>query len=978
MVKKTLLLVGLLWGMTCCTAQSVDLYVSPSGADTNSGLAGKPLATLAAAQQKARKYVGKEAVTIHVADGVYYLSKTLTLTPEDSGAEAHPVLYKADSEGGAVLSGGAELKLVWQRHLNGIFKAKTPAGLNIDQLFINGISQRMARYPNFDPAKKAKPYQGFSANAFSKDRAKSWDNPVGGYIHAMHRAGWGGYHYVITGKDESGEVTYEGGWQNNRQMGMHKAHRMVENIFEELDVAGEWFHDASAETLYYQPAADLKLDEAKVEVVRLRHLVELKGSEKKPVHHVTFQGFTVRHAARTFMDCKEPLLRSDWTIYRGGAFLLTGTEHIQILDSEFDQVGGNAIFVNKYNRNVLIKGCHIHDCGASGVCFVGDPKAVRDPLFEYGEKNDLAKIDRIVGPKTNNYPAECAVEDCLIHGIGRVERQPAGVQISMAQGIAIRDASIYDTARAGINISEGTWGGHLIERCDVFDTVLETHDHGSFNSWGRDRYWRRDKENSSQVAVDKDPELPFLDAMKTTVIRDSRWRCDHGWDIDLDDGSSNYDIYNNLLLNKGLKLREGFRRHVYNNVMPFGWFHPHVWYQGSNDRVYGNIFAQRHGPARMKTKFNRDQTMVDRNLFTKSDPKILEFSKRLGWDSNSKLGRAMYIEPDSGNFGVKEGSPALSMGFKNFSMDQFGVKKTSLKAIARTPEIPKLKTRPNDATPKQALAGKICTAWQGTLLQDLKGDEFSAFGASKDEGGIALEKVAENSAAAKGGLLVGDLIQGVNGKPVSNINQFFQAIRKSTDEPAGVKLKVLRNQKPSEVSVLPSTVMMIESVQSPDGFKKLTPPAASTYKITTNKKTSNEPLESLTDGNLAANFGPVFRNGIVDGMYKMDLGSVKPVAAISSWTFRKDKNRGKQKLTVFVSNANNDPGWDLNKLTPIGSIVTGATEMKYTATSLQASEGQVIGNYRWIVWAVYPISDTGGGENTAFQEMGVSIRADDK
>ena len=225
---------------------------------------------------------------------------------------------------------------------------------------------------------------------------------------------------------------------------------------------------------------------------------------------------------------------------------------------------------------------------------------------------------------------------------------------------------------------------------------------------------------------------------------------------------------------------------------------------------------------------------------------------------------------------------------------------------------------------------------------------------------------------------MGDLIQGVNGKPVSNINQFFQAIRKSTDEPAGVKLKVLRNQKPSEVSVLPSTVMMIESVQSPDGFKKLTPPAASTYKITTNKKTSNEPLESLTDGNLAANFGPVFRNGIVDGMYKMDLGSVKPVAAISSWTFRKDKNRGKQKLTVFVSNANNDPGWDLNKLTPIGSIVTGATEMKYTATSLQASEGQVIGNYRWIVWAVYPISDTGGGENTAFQEMGVSIRADDK
>ena len=972
--KILLLLISLLWSMTCCTAQAVDLYVSPSGADTNSGLAGQPFASLAAAQQKARDYAGKEAVTIHVADGVYYLPETLKLTPKDSGSENHPVLYKADNEGGAVLSGGSELELTWQPHRDGIFKAKTPAKLSIDQLFINGVSQRMARYPNFDPEKKAKPYQGFSSNAFAKNRAKNWRNPAGGYIHAMHRSGWGGYHYVITGKDKSGKVTYEGGWQNNRQMGMHKEHRMVENIFEELDAAGEWFHDASAKTLYYQPTAGLKLDEAKVEVVRLRHLVELKGSEKKPVHHITFQGFTVRHAARTFMDCKEPLLRSDWTIYRGGAFLLTGTEHIQILDSEFDQVGGNAIFVNNYNRNVLVKGCHVHDCGASGICFVGDPKAVRDPLFEYGEKNNLAKIDRTVGPKTNNYPAECAVEDCLIHGIGRVERQPAGVQISMALGITVRDASIYDTARAGINISEGTWGGHLIERCDVFDTVLETHDHGSFNSWGRDRYWRRDKENSSQIAVDKDPELPFLDAMKTTVIRDSRWRCDHGWDIDLDDGSTNYDIYNNLLLNKGLKLREGFRRHVYNNVMPIGWFHPHVWYQGSNDRVHGNIFSQRHSPARMKTKYTREQTMVDRNLFTANDPNILSFSKRLGWDANSILGDAMYVDPDSGDFRVKDDSPALPLGFKNFPMDQFGVKKASLKAIARTPVIPDLKTNTSQPTRKQPpLEPEVYTAWQGTLLQDLKGEEFSAFGASKDEGGIALEKVAEGSAAAKGGLLVGDLIQGVNGKPVSNIKQFLQAIRKSADKPSALTLKVLRNQQPSEVSILPSTVMMIESAKSPDGFKNLTPPNASRYKITTSRKTGNQPVESLTDGKLAANFGPVFSNGTADGAYKMDLGSVKPITAISSWSFRKGSKRGNQNLTVFVSNADKDPGWDLDKLTPIGSIVTGATDMDYTAGSLQASEGQVIGNFRWIVWAAYPVSNSGGGENTAFQELGVSI-----
>ena len=320
--------------------------------------------------------------------------------------------------------------------------------------------------------RKRPPIRATAADAFSKERAANWADPTGGYIHAMHVHRWGGYHYRITGKDAKGEVTYEGGWQNNRQMGMHKDYRMVENIFEELDAAGEWFHNAETSTIYYMPAAGVDIAKAKVEVVRLRHLIELQGTQEAPVKFISLKGFTVRHAARTFMDCKEPLLRSDWAIYRGGAFLLTGTEDVSILDCEFDQVGGNAVFVNNYNRRVKVAGCHIHDAGASGVCFVGDPKAVRNPLFEYNETQDLSKIDQTPGPKTDNYPADSIVEDCLIHGIGKVEKQPAGVQISMAQGITVRDVSIYDCARSGINVSEGTWGGHLIEGCDVFDTVL--------------------------------------------------------------------------------------------------------------------------------------------------------------------------------------------------------------------------------------------------------------------------------------------------------------------------------------------------------------------------------------------------------------------------------------------------------------------------------------------------------------------------
>jgi hypothetical protein len=94
------------------------------------------------------------------------------------------------------------------------------------------------------------------------------------------------------------------------------------------------------------------------------------------------------------MENREPLLRSDWTIYRGGAVMFEGCEDCGLDGCFFDQVGGNAVFVNKYNRRVAITTCKIVDAGASGVCFVGDPKAVRSPLFEYSEKQPLEQIDR--------------------------------------------------------------------------------------------------------------------------------------------------------------------------------------------------------------------------------------------------------------------------------------------------------------------------------------------------------------------------------------------------------------------------------------------------------------------------------------------------------------------------------------------------------------------------------------------------------
>ncbi|MEN8735438.1 MAG: PDZ domain-containing protein [Lentimonas sp.] len=942
---------------------TTELYVSPDGKDSNRGTKASPVVSLQRAKELARSTAGKNSVQVNVADGVYYLPETLVFESHDSGTETNPIVYRSINEGGAVLSGGSKLDLKWSAYKDGIFQATTPRGLNIDQLFINGKSQRMARYPNYDPNQPTAAYQGFAADAISKEKAASWANPTGGYIHAMHRARWGGYHYEITGKDASGELVYEGGWQNNRQMGMHKDFRMVENIFEELDAPGEWFHNAKTNTLYFKPEVETDLNNAVVEVVRLRHLIEFKGTQAAPVKFVILQGFTVRHAARTFMDTKEQMLRSDWAIYRGGAVMLTGTENIAIVDCEFDQVGGNAIFVNNYNRRTLVKGCHIHDAGASGVCFVGDPNAVRDPLFEYRETNDLTKIDRTVGPKTDNYPSLGVVEDCLIHGIGRVERQPAGVQMEMAMKITVRDTSIYDTARAGINVGDGAWGGHLIEGVDVFDTVMETHDHGSFNSWGRDRFWHSNR-NASQIEIDKDPTMPFLDAMHTTVIRNSRWRCDHGWDIDLDDGSSNYDIYNNLMLNGGLKFREGFRRRAWNNVMLNNGFHPHVWYNNSNDEFYSNIVMRSPRGADVPTKTATGKR-VDSNLFFTKYPEELERYTPVGWDVNSIAGDPLFVDPASGNFQVKEGSPAFKVGFKNFPMDQYGVKKPSLKAIARTPIIPELKherTKARTAPMEQAPV----LYWLGARLQDLSDQDFSAYGTVKEDGGIALSDVPKNSPAAKAGFQQKDLIQGINGKPVKNIKELLKAYAEAGH--AELSVKTVRHQQTADLPVKTAPYLVIASSAPAGGLS-----AKTAGKLSSNEPTKNDPLSVLVDGQLDKAYGPIFPNGTSDGIYKLELDKLQPVTAITSWSYNQGNNRGAQIVTVYGSNSATDPGWktkDRSKFTPIASIDTRKLKSgEFTGASLRARDGNTLGSFKWIIWKVSALNNK--GENTAFQELTV-------
>ena len=769
--------------VTCSNINGQNIYVSLNGSDNNSGTIKQPVATVNKALELVNgiRKSDKETVTINILEEEYHLPAPILITPKHNN-----IVIKGEGANNTILKGSKKIETNWKSYNEHIWVTDIAVDFDFSQLIINGKKQVLARYPNFDP--NGRYWNGHASDAISEERVGSWTNPKGGFVHAMHAGKWGGFHYEIIGVDENNELLLKGGHQNNRPSKMHSELRMVENVFELLDHENEWYFDKEKRKLYFWPSETMNLNNTVVEVSQLKHLVEFKGTSNNAVRNVEISNLNFQFSQRTIMEEYEPLLRSDWTIYRGGAILMEGTESCVISNSEFSNLGGNVIFVNAYNRNVTITGNHIHNVGASAISFVGESSSVRSPSFQYMEFVDIEDRDTIPGPANNQYPSDCLVENNLIYNIGTIEKQVAGVQISMAMNIHVKNNSIYKVPRAGINVSEGTFGGHIIEYNDVFKTVLETHDHGAFNSWGRDRFWYPKNWKIMDALVTENPDMPYWDAVHTTVIRNNRFRSDHGWDIDLDDGSSNYHIYNNLCLQGGIKLREGFYRTVENNIMINNSFHPHVWFTNSDDVFKNNIMMTKYFDIKLRG-WGKE---VDYNLFP--DELALNLAQKNNTDEHSLYGKPLFENPVEGNFKVKADSPALKLGFVNFPMDKFGVQKPELKAIAEQPEIPELIF-------EQTQLVKIKKVkWLGGVIKNIETkEEQSAYGVNNKEG-VIIVKASQKSKLSQHGVLAGDVIVTINHNTVKDITTLLRAYNKLPDN-SNAEFLIIRNQQELKITV---------------------------------------------------------------------------------------------------------------------------------------------------------------------------------
>jgi hypothetical protein len=259
-------------------------------------------------------------------------------------------------------------------------------------------------------------------------------------------------------------------------------------------------------------------------------------------------------------------------------------------------------------------------------------------------------------------------------------------------------------------------------------------------------------------------------------------------------------------------------------------------------------------------------------------------------------------------------------------------------------------------------------AWQARI-RDIAGlGDRSAYGLP-DESGVLLLDVPVASPAAKAGLQKNDVIIACNGQPVRTAGD----LQKLRDKAAGQKLTLLiiRKQNKVTVEVKEYAYVVTESLENAEFQTVALAPASAVVpaKVTAGgAPTSNDPIESLVDGKVGDGMGPMFDNGVINGMYKLDLATVRSITQVN--TFSRGGERGRQNFVLYGSSAASDPGWnvaDARVFTPV-MAVDARQDAEYKATCIRRSDGKPLGSYRWLVWAVFPINDS---ENTAFQELQV-------
>ena len=432
--------------------EQATFYVAPSGRDSNPGTEAAPFKTITKAQKAVREINGTMTgdIVVYLREGTYQLNSTVNFDERDGGKDGHYVRYKAYNGENPLITGGMPIT-GWAIHdeANGIWKAEGVEG-NFRQLYVNGKKAVRACFPNAIAANE-KGEGGFdhdfvrltkvdsSGRAFdvSADYVKNIKNIENVEIHLM--IAWAESILRLEKAEVNGGTAKLIPKDPERTKLFHRAYPMLgtafqsnppkqqvfylENSYDLLDAAGEWYLDEKEHVLYYKPRSGESMATANVVAPRFNTLFNVLGKDtKNKVGYMSFEGLIFAHSNYTrpseegFLDLQAANFnvdvladpgRGNWEKLNSNKFLLwrpdagfrvENAHHMLVKNCTFTQMAATGLdFVSGTNDDV-IEGNVFYEIGAAGIMlgkFYQDSTTEIHIAYNPSDKEEISTRDTI-------------------------------------------------------------------------------------------------------------------------------------------------------------------------------------------------------------------------------------------------------------------------------------------------------------------------------------------------------------------------------------------------------------------------------------------------------------------------------------------------------------------------------------------------------------------------------------------------------
>ena len=480
------------------TISAADIWVSPSGNDSNAGTKEAPKATLTSALRQARELRRLNDESIHggirirLENGTYALYEPLFFRPEDSGTPDSPTVIQGETDGNAVLSGGVRIS-GWKKQ-GKLWVADVPefngCPLDFRQLWVNGEKavrardvadfEQMSRIINNDPKNEILWVPSAAVKKILKaPRAEM-------VLHEMWCVAFlriksvelHGDSAAVRFHHPESRIQFEHPWP--RPMVTTDGHNSafyLTNAMELLDEPGEWYHDIYTRKLYYYPRQGEDMKHAEAVVPAIETLVQVEGTLDRPVENIIFKNVTFHHTTwmRPSQKGHVPLqagmyltdgykLRPQmirnygnhkldnqgWLGRPSAAVRISCGNSIDFTDCTFEHMGSTALDYVYGAHGGKVQGCLFRDIAGNGLVAGSFSPAGHETHYPY----DPADLREVCSHQyiANNYFTDVTNEDwgCLAICAGYVK------------DINIEHNEICEVSYSGISLG---WGWTKTVNC---------------------------------------------------------------------------------------------------------------------------------------------------------------------------------------------------------------------------------------------------------------------------------------------------------------------------------------------------------------------------------------------------------------------------------------------------------------------------------------------------------------------------------